>query len=139
MCDYSLHHVASVPARVGDKLVSTVFAGTATRGFCAPKEPGVAVCVPPGAELAFEADVEGDRILGVFRRRKINARVARFRHVNLSEPYAHHDALEFPDGRMMLVTQLAPGQSATVLQLPATAAPANAIREAQADPAGHRA
>jgi hypothetical protein len=32
---------------------------------------------------------------------------------------AHHDALEFPDGQVVLVTRLCAGQSATVLQLPA--------------------
>jgi hypothetical protein len=30
-----------------------------------------------------------------------------------------HDAVEFPDGRIMLLTLLCEGQSATVLQLPA--------------------
>jgi hypothetical protein len=32
---------------------------------------------------------------------------------------AHHDALEFPDGRIVLLTLLCEGQQATVLQLPA--------------------
>jgi len=32
---------------------------------------------------------------------------------------AHHDALEFPDGRTVLLTHLCEGQEATVLQLPA--------------------
>ena len=32
---------------------------------------------------------------------------------------AHHDALEFPDGRIELLTLLSEGQEATVLQLPA--------------------
>jgi hypothetical protein len=31
----------------------------------------------------------------------------------------HHDALEFPDGRIVLLTKLSEGQEATVLQLPA--------------------
>ena len=123
MCDYSLHHVATTPAKVGDKLVSTLFPRSVTRGFCAVKAPGVAVCIPPGAELAFEADVQCDRILGFFRRRSVKARVARFRQVNVDLPYEHHDALEFPDGRIVLVTQLSPGQRATVLQLPVVAKP----------------
>ena len=54
MCDYSLHHVASTPAKVGDKLTTTGFAGSSTRGFCAVEQPNVAVCVMPGTELAFE-------------------------------------------------------------------------------------
>ena len=33
MCDYSLRVVASRPAKVGDKLISTSFPQTATRGF----------------------------------------------------------------------------------------------------------
>jgi len=131
MCDYSLHHVATVPAKVGDKLVSTIFPATITRGFCAVNAPTVAVCVPPGAELAFDEDVLGDRVLGLFRRRKIKSRVARFRQVNMAEPYAHHDALEFPDGGIMLVTQLAPGQTATVLQLPAGIRPARQAEQAE--------
>ena len=32
---------------------------------------------------------------------------------------AHHDALEFPDGRQVLLTLLCEGQQATVLQMPA--------------------
>ena len=32
----------------------------------------------------------------------------------------HHDALELPDGQIVLVTKLAAGQHATVLQLPAS-------------------
>jgi hypothetical protein len=31
----------------------------------------------------------------------------------------HHDALEFPDGKIVLLTALCEGQHATVLQLPA--------------------
>jgi hypothetical protein len=57
--------------------------------------------------------------------------------VNKNEPLKHHDALEFPDGRIVLLTQLSEGQEATVLQLPAqpaSAAEANAqTRIAYAD------
>jgi hypothetical protein len=35
----------------------------------------------------------------------------------------HHDALEFPDGQVMLLTRLREGQRATVLQLPAATRP----------------
>jgi hypothetical protein len=37
----------------------------------------------------------------------------------MEEPNAHHDALEFPDGQIVLLTRLCGGQHATVLQLPA--------------------
>ncbi len=117
MCDYSLHNVASRPARVGDKLVTTGFRGTITRGFAADGEPEVAVCLLPGTELAFEQEAERERVM--FARRKLGARVARFRQVKIEDPTAHHDALEFSNGTCVLVTKLLPRQRATVLQLPA--------------------
>jgi hypothetical protein len=48
MCDYSLHYVANRPAKVGDKLITTRFRETSTRGFAAVDEPDVAVCLLPG-------------------------------------------------------------------------------------------
>ena len=60
MCDYSLHAVASRPARIGDQLITTKFPNTVTRGFCALEEPHVAVCLLPGTEIAFEKEVEFD-------------------------------------------------------------------------------
>ena len=44
----------------------------------------------------------------------------RFRQLNADKPNVHHDALEFPDGEIVLVTRLCEGQHATVLQLPAS-------------------
>jgi hypothetical protein len=126
MCDYSLHNVASTPAKVGDKLVTTSFAMSGSRGFSAIGQPNVAVCVPPGAEIAFDNDVEIDRALGILPRRKVHQRLARFRQINLDQPYAYHDALEFPDGTVSLLNNLAVGQTATVLQLPAQPKPEDA-------------
>ena len=51
MCDYSLQFVANRPAKVGDKLVSSQFVNSFTRGFTEVGEPGVAVCLLPGPEL----------------------------------------------------------------------------------------
>jgi hypothetical protein len=51
-------------------------------------------------------------------------KVARFRQVNLDQRSAHHDALEFPDGKIVLVTRLWEGRHATVLQLPSIGRPA---------------
>ena len=45
MCDYSLQHVASAPAKVGDQLVSTEFRHSATRGFTEIGAPDVAICL----------------------------------------------------------------------------------------------
>ena len=52
MCDYSLHSVKSRRAKVGDKLTTRDFK-TGTRGFAAPEDANIAVCVLPGTELAF--------------------------------------------------------------------------------------
>jgi len=123
MCDYSLHHVASRPAKVGDKLVTTHFPNTVTLGFSDPSQPRVAVCLLPGTELAFEKEVRCYPSFRFWRTPKCTHKVARFRQVNL-EQAAHHDALEFPDGKTVLVTKLWEGQHATVLQLPSTGRPA---------------
>jgi hypothetical protein len=50
--------LAARPARIGDKLVTTQFSNTTTRGFSAVDEPRVAVCLLPGTEVAFENKVE---------------------------------------------------------------------------------
>jgi hypothetical protein len=73
----------------------------------------------PGTELVFEKDVQYDSGL-VFRPRcQIGHKLARFRQVNMHQLTVHHDALEFPDGKIVLLTALCEGQYATVLQLPA--------------------
>ena len=112
MCDYSLHNVKSRPARVGDKLVTRNF-GTGTCGFAAPSDATTAVCVLPGTELAFDKGVAVS--VGTIKPH----RTAIFRQINKDQPRMHHDALEFPDGHVVPLTTLVPGQHATVLQLPA--------------------
>jgi hypothetical protein len=129
MCDYSIHDVASRPAAVGDKLISARFNNSITRGFASSDEPDVAVCLLPGTELAFEKDVECDASFRFLPNRKFPHKVARFRQVNLDNPVAHHDALEFPGGDTVLVTNLCEGQRATVLQLPPIAKPQKAEPE----------
>jgi hypothetical protein len=122
MCDYSLLFVASRPAKVGDKLVTTHFANSITRGLAAVGEPNVAVCLLPGTEVAFEKEIEFEGGLGSVlnwkRAKRSGGMVARFRQVNKDQPHMHHDALEFPNGECVLLTRLCDGQFATVLQLP---------------------
>ena len=119
MCDYSLQLVASRPAKLGDKLVSTRFPSSATRGFAAVEDRNVAVCLLPGTELGFETEVlcESGRVFRPWR--QLGHKVAQFRQVNLDQPNTHHDALELPDGKIVLLTELIEGQRATVLQMPA--------------------
>jgi hypothetical protein len=125
MCDYSLESVRSRPAKVGDKLTTREF-GTGTRGFAAAEDVRVAVCVLPGTELAFSSAVTVRYPLFVagWKVETLGHATAIFRQVNKNEPRKHHDALEFPDGRIVLLTRLSEGQEATVLQLPAQPASA---------------
>ncbi|MBO0716703.1 MAG: hypothetical protein J2P55_05120 [Rhizobiales bacterium] len=119
MCDYSLHSVKSRPAKVDDKLTTRDF-GTGTRGFAASENPSVAVCVLPGTELAFAHEVKRLPIrLWPWQDGAIKHKTAIFRQINKEKVAAHHDALEFPDGQIVLLTSLSEGQHATVLQLPA--------------------
>ena len=118
MCDYSINAEKTRPAKVDDKLTVRMF-GWSTRGFAAPEDKNVAVCLLPGTELSFTEEV-----------RKIHSwpwsppivrhMTAIFRKAHQRNPSVHHDALEFPDGRIILVTFLESGQQATVLQLPVT-------------------
>ena len=119
MCDYSLHSIKSRPAKVGDKLTTRDF-GTGTRGFAPSEDASVAVCVRPGTELSFAREVTCQSIgmLG-WRDKIIKHKTAIFRQINKERIAAHHDALEFPDGQIVLLTCLREGQEATVLQLPA--------------------
>jgi hypothetical protein len=118
MCDYSLHQVASRPAKVGDKLVSTSFPSTTTRGFASVDDAKVAVCLLPGTELAFEEEVRCDT--GMVFAWRLGHKVAKFQQLHKDQSNVHHDALEFPDGKIVLLTHLCRGQRATVLQLPAS-------------------
>jgi hypothetical protein len=129
MCDYSLAHLKSRPAAVGDKLVTHNF-GSGTRGF-APQDhnEAVAVCVLPGTEIAFDEDIKSHAPYQ-YRGPVAEHKVAIFRQINLDKPRMHHDALELPTGTHIMLTGLVEGQKATVLQLPA--APKNeAERKAQ--------
>jgi hypothetical protein len=111
MCDYSLQHVHSRPAKAAEKLVTRNF-GTGTRGFCSPGDQTTAVCLLPGTELAFDRPIQANVPVDEHR-------TAIFRQVNKTVPYTHHDALELPGGQIVMLTHLAEGQSASILQLPA--------------------
>lgn len=118
MCDHSLHHMKSRPAAVGDKLITHDF-GTGTRGFKDVNQPAgeapVAVCVLPGTEIGFDEPIRH------FDRCDTDPKysVAIFRQVHKDRVDVHHDTLEFPDGKQVLLNMLCTLQHATVLQLPA--------------------
>ena len=80
--------------------MATKFNNSITRGFAAVGQPNVAVCLP-GTEIALDENVECEPsiLVGILPNKKIGQRLARFRQVNMDNSVAHHDALEFPDGR----------------------------------------
>ena len=122
MCDYSLQSVRSRPAQVGEKLTVRSF-GTGTNGFASSKEDDLqgnmctAICLLPGTEIAFDKPVETDVSNHAYAPEA--AATARFRQINKDQPHVHHDALDFGDGKLVLLTFIKTGQKATVLQLPA--------------------
>jgi hypothetical protein len=118
MCDYSLHNLTSRLAKVGDKLTTRDF-GTGTRGFAASENQNVAVCIRPGTELSFICEVTYQSI-GMFplTYQAVRHKTAIFRQINKERVATNHDALEFPNGQIVLLTCLREGQVATVLQLP---------------------
>lgn len=118
MCDYSLENVASREAKAGDKLISSRFPNSMTKGFAATDNPSVAVCLLPGTEIAFDDEVKFESNYPILPAIRTKSRVARFRQVDLDNVYAHHDALEFADGQLVLVTRVVAGQTATVIQMP---------------------
>ncbi len=132
MCDYSLEHIASRPARAGECVISTKFANAITLGFGGINDPGVAVCLLPGTELAFENEVAFRSRFSMIADMRTKSRVARFRQIDLDKRHVHHDALEFASGEIVQLARLAEGQTATVIQLPRTAE--NDARAAQPHP-----
>jgi hypothetical protein len=127
MCDYSLENVKTRPAKVDDKLSTREFY-RGTRGFSASEDASVAVCLLPGTEVSFAAEVSLIRVWP-WSKSVVNHRTAIFRQINQGQKKIHHDALEFPNGQIVLLTSVTQGQRATVLQLPATAIRSRPIPE----------
>ena len=130
MCEYSIENlVGTRDAEVGDKLVTTDF-GYGTHGFSARGNRKVAVCLKPGTELVFAKNVKvrqpwDDSFISFLRNLFrlnydiVGGTTAIFKQVE----GLHHDALEFPNGSIVLLTKLMTGQKATVLQLPVKETP----------------
>jgi hypothetical protein len=114
MCDFSLGAIRSRPANIGDKLKTHRFS-LGTRGLCAFEDQETAVCLLPGTELSFVEEVTQ----WIMMPSVIACKTAIFRQVNKDKPHTHHDALEFPNGEIVLLTTLTEELKVTVLQLPA--------------------
>jgi hypothetical protein len=95
MCDFSLEHLASRPAKVGDQLVTTKFGRAYTTGLCAVGQPSVAVCIKPGTELAFDREIGSNCLNCDIARARERRRVKqtgflRFRLVGQAEGHRDH-------------------------------------------------
>jgi hypothetical protein len=91
-------------------------------------------CKTPPAIAPAGSNRSSYHALGFFPNKKLRENVARFRQINLDNPYEHHDALEFPSGQVVLLTRLCAGQRATVIQLPAGAQPPEGANEGEVAP-----
>ena len=124
MCDYSLEHVASRPARVGELLRTTKF--TYTCGFSSIDDPQVAVCLQPGTEIAF-ANAVRYRAVPFLPTRTIPETVARFRK-SIPTLRIHITMLwSSPTPEIILLTHLKADQIATVIQLPVGVTPSSDV------------
>ena len=123
MCDYSLGLVASRPAKVGDELVKRS-SRTPSREDSPQSESQTWQCAfYPARRSRSKRKSSTSAFFAPFPIMKfgrLEKKVAQFRQINVGKPRVHHDALEFPDGETVLLTQLCEGQHATVLQLPAS-------------------
>ena len=102
---------------VADRLISTNFHNTITRGFAGAGDLDTAVCLRPGTELAFDTAPRYQYPITHWEH-TAPSNVARFRQIDLNIAFTHHDALEFSDGTIVPLACLLQGQWATVLQLP---------------------
>ena len=119
MCDYSLEDVKSRAANVGDKLTAHRFPRYTT-GFAASEDIECAVCIQPGTELAFDADIKVKSWYGSSDEAKVYpVRVAKFIQLNKDVQFRHHDAIELVSGEQILLNDLVVDQTCSVLQLPA--------------------
>ena len=129
MCDFSLQGVKSRDAKVDDKLTITQFGYSSTHGFSSADDSSTAVCLRPGTEIAFDEDIIATSRAMWMSNTTYPHKVARFRQVNVEQPLTHHDALELPDGTIVMLHNMPIGQKATVLQLPAAPKTAEEAKE----------
>ena len=126
MCDYSLEMYASRPARAGEHYVTTRFA-SGSIGLSVPGDTSCAICVQYDTPLVLEnvpAHVRGTD--GAERAEVVFARI---------ESGAYHDAVAFPDGRVLSLQQIGVGVSVQVKALLEWTVPAAAIVNADPQPA----
>jgi hypothetical protein len=92
---------------------------SSTGGFCAPEDKGMAVSLLPGTELYFAGEVRRwGKWLYALNELVTCYWTAIFRQVDEDNRASRHDALEFPNGEVVLLTTLVAGQHSRYLQNP---------------------
>lgn len=118
MCVYSQDAEHTRKAKRGEPLITHDF-GHAT-GFASPGDKAsskTAICMLPGAEIAFDRPPRYKGMVRKLAGRAIPDKVATLVHVNGEN---NHDALRFPSlEEPVLLNDLAVGQDAKVLKLSA--------------------
>lgn len=110
---------AMPPAKKGDKLVTS---RSSACDFAAVGTPDAVLLLAPGTELEFDKDIKYYRRFSLLRLSR-GYKTAKFRQFFTGKSGDEHDAIEFPNGRIVMVSELVAGQTATVAQVPRTAQP----------------
>ena len=118
---------ANTPSQSGRKTSHIQLRHRHTRIRCAGGLFGGCLLTSWHRTRVRDASQVSNRLL--FRTNNVHT-VAIFRQINKGALHVNHDALEFPDGEVVLLTRLYEGQKATVLTLP-TQPKTNAEAEAQ--------
>ena len=88
-----------IPASEGRRQANHPHFQLGNKGFLCTR--GMAVCLLPGTEVSFAEEVR-QWAIAPWSSNVISYRTAIFRQVNKDKAYTHHDALEFPDGKIVL-------------------------------------
>jgi hypothetical protein len=115
MCDYSMHAIKNRKAVVGDKIKTSIFNGHSSPGIesCAPGEAMMAICLIPGTGIEFDRPVTYRK--NGYAMMVSDYRTAKYVHIPNA---SYSDHLKFPDGSLILIAYLAPGQTGTVAYVP---------------------
>jgi hypothetical protein len=111
MCDYSLEHYQSRPARKGEEYVTNRFSSGSV-GFVVPGDQSIAICMTCDMRLQL-ADIPAvlQTRLGVGPRP-----LATFARLDTG-PY--RDGVQFDNGRVLTLQELGPGVKAWLEDVPA--------------------
>jgi hypothetical protein len=116
MCDYSMHAIKNRKAVVGDKVKTSDFMRTSSPGLESLTEPGVAICLIPGTGVEFDEPVQ-HRDIGLNFNTPIPFKIGRYVR-KAGHETEFKDAVQFPDGSMVLMAYLVTNQTGTVTYVP---------------------